>query len=158
MNSSGKAEIEVAEDDAPIPRRVWFYLLGLLVVLIGGLFIGVQVIAVMLAALFPPLPPLPAGAWEQSATTDAQGDQVWAYEVSENACAVTAFYEQIGQCVRYHDCEQHLPSLTRVAQCQGVQPFSQFQMRWQVIAASHPTEPNVTVLTVTRRILWVSDP
>ncbi|XWX04735.1 hypothetical protein VZO05_04095 [Aggregatilineales bacterium SYSU G02658] len=154
MSSAGKTEA----DDAPIPRRIWFYLVGLLIVLIGGLFIGAQVLSVTLAALFPPLPPVPNGALEQRIDVDAQGDQVWTYEVGEDACAVTRFYEQIGQCERYHDCAQHIPSLTRVSVCRGTQPFSQFQMRWQAVAASHPTEPNVTVLTVSRRILWVSGP
>lgn len=156
MSSSGRAE--AVEDDAPIPRRVWLYLLGFLVVLISGLFIGVQVIGVMLAALFPPLPPLPPNAVERSARVDDQGDDVWAFEVTQSACEVADFYSQHGQCELIYDCGGRVPSLTRVAQCEGAQSFSQFQMRWWATLTSHPTELNVTNLTLRRRILWTADP
>lgn len=156
MSSAGRIEDEAI--DAPIPRRVWLLLLMLLVVLVSGLLIGAQVVSVALAGLFPPMVPLPPNAVERSAGVDREGDQVWTFEVPANACVVADFYAQVGRCELLYACAEHVPSLTRVAQCEGTQAFSQFQMRWWATITSHITEPEVTTLTLRRRILWAALP
>jgi hypothetical protein len=150
MSSAGRTEAETAA----LPRRIWLYLGILLIVLIGGFFIGVQVLGVVLAALFPPMPPVPLQAVEQQVRVSSEGDSVWVFEVRASACDVAAFYESLGRCDWYHDCAQPVPTLMRAARCEGLLPFSVFRMRWEAVIASHATEPNATVLTLKRRILW----
>jgi hypothetical protein len=150
MSKVGKTE----DQDAALPRRTWVYLSLLLIVLISSFWVGAQVVGVVLAVLFPPMPPVPPQAVEQQARASSEGDSVWVFEIRASACDVAAFYALRGHCDWYHDCTQPVPTLTRAARCEGVQSFSVFKMRWQAVSASHAADPNMTVLTLTRRILW----
>lgn len=153
MSSTGRTE----QDTTPL--RGWLWLVALLGVVICGGVISIQVLSVVVALLFPPPPPQPASVVETTYQGGAWGEGTWTYTSTQSACVLATFYAALGVCEQQYPCQagQSLPSLTRVAVCEGHQPFSQFSLRWRAVISTDEITGQQSRLRLERRILWTSD-
>jgi hypothetical protein len=116
--------------------------------------VGVAVFPVLAAMLFPPEPPVPAGAIVTEHESVAYGFDTWAYTVPGDGCAVLVFYDgNGGRCVREAGhCGADGDRRSALAgTCEGVTTFSRFAMRWEAEVWDYPA--GVEVMT-SREIAW----
>lgn len=153
MSSAGSDE---PEDLTPWPGWLLPALVGLAVLAVLGLYLTMT----LLAILFPPLPPLPAGAQQVRYIQHALGVEEWRYTSSQDACAVTEFYRAQGAvCEQRHPCgAQRLPTATTIARCEGTTPYSSNTMRWRVVVTVDGYDPAATDLWVERELFWTPLP
>lgn len=147
----------------PVPLKLIFAGIGALVF---AVFVGTQVIGVLVAIFFPPLPPLPGNLTVASHTVGDYGVDEWLYESPASACDIVRFYQdQQGVCsiapLWCGDVRTDDPALSgvntpgqHVARCQGEIRFSVFAMRWQAIISTADTPEYETEFRVAREIFW----
>lgn len=140
--------------------------LAALGLLIGALVIALDVLGVISALVFPAHPPLPDGLTTVAHERQAHGLDVWIYESAAlNPCAAAAFFREAGgACVveaglcddQTYNSPGH--SIEQVAECQRVEPFSVFGLRWQVVIGTRYSRraevSDTTVLRMRREVLW----
>jgi hypothetical protein len=129
------------------------------VALAGAL--GVQLLSVLYAVLFPPLPPLPSDTRELSYTQKHYGVDEWLYSIHEDACEVAVFYAQASPltCPVPPFCAANsvvsgLDKGMNVSRCGGELAFSAFVMSWNVIIGVDESDANKTVLRLSREVFW----
>ena len=145
-------DIENSDNGGGVP---WWALgcAGLTLVFFVG--VGIVVFPVVAALLFPPEPPLPAGAVEQRHESAAYGFDTWEYALSVgDGCEAVTFYEanggtcvlEAGHCGAEGDKRSALAGT-----CTGVTTFSRFAMRWDVEVWDYPAGAE---LVVERETAW----
>lgn len=162
-NDSGKVD----QDMHPTPRR-WGGMLGislLAIVLVVAAIIGIQLLTIIYALLFPPDAPLPADVVEISHENLAYGVDKWLYGTSMDGCALVEFYlTHGGECVvapgvcGTSGFENVSPGQQSIATCDGQVGFSIFSMHWSAnIASGYSIEP-ITRFNLEQEISWFSTP
>jgi hypothetical protein len=143
---------------SPLPIAVLLIAGG--VVILVALF-AVQLLSILYAILFPPLPPLPASVTSIRHSSVSYGVDEWLYTADAEACAVFLFYQPLSQ-----DCpllpaacenitpEEPLLPRTHIAQCSGSQYFSLFAMRWSVNIAAAENDGTKTIFSLMREVFW----
>ena len=127
--------------------------------LLLAVYIGSQVLGILVAILFPPDPPLAGGAALVSHTSSEHGLDDWVYTIAQNPCDVLVFYQEVGaECdVVPASCaeagtRQFSPNQS-LARCSGVMSFSIFAMRWDA-GISSGQQSDQTDLHLSREIFW----
>jgi hypothetical protein len=117
------------------------------------LYIGTQVIGVLVGILFPPAPPLPPNSVLVTHQSSEHGLDEWIYNVSLSTCDVITFYESIGgHCEIPPDaCSSNtLPSQVT---CTGESRFSIFAMRWDTTIRPG-VETTQSNFNLSREVFW----
>ena len=124
-----------------------------------ALYIGSQVLGVLVGILFPPSPQLPPNATLVSHQSPEHGLDTWEYAVSLSPCDLVAHYETSGAVCEIvaDDCrnllDAPLVSGQQVATCTGEMTFSIFAMRWDaVITTTEDAAHNR--LNLAREVFW----
>ena len=136
--------------------------------LVFALFVGTQVLGVLVAILLPPAPPVPANLTEATHSSAAYGVDEWLYESTVPACDVLAFYQTQPDTVCSvaplwcgDSSDQTLSGAAvpgqHVARCQGITRFSLFAMRWQAVISTADTPGYQTEFRLAREIFWTGD-
>lgn len=137
--------------------------------LVFALFVGTQVLGVLVAILFPPSPPVPDNLTQVSHTSVAYGVGEWLYETPVSACDIVRYYQdQQGTCSiaplwcgddRSSDQSFSGVNTTgqHVARCYGVIRFSLFAMQWQAIIATADNPEYQTEFRLVSEIFWTGD-
>lgn len=166
MNNSGSAD--APDESAPhavgngVPLKV---ILILALALLLALVVGLQVIGVLYAILFPPSPPVPAAAQLQEHINSAYGTDEWLYTIDQPACEVTLYFETQapGSCqVSLGACESGATAPDtmavgvpqNIARCASESRFSLFALRWEAIIATDPDNTAATLFRVQREVFW----
>lgn len=130
------------------------------VVLLTAIF-AAQLLSILYAILFPPLPPLPEAVRQIRHTHESYGVDEWLYTADVPACDVFLFYQPLSQdCpLLPAACQTSTPQApllprTHVAQCSGSQYFSLFAMRWSVNIAAAENDGSKTVFSLSREVFW----
>jgi hypothetical protein len=140
-------------------RPPWAILFLVVVGILLALYIGSQVLGVLVAILFPPVPPLPPTAVQLRHQSAEHGLDEWEYVVSFSPCETVAHFEAGGTACEVVPgfCRDtgNLPSTAGqyVATCTGEMTFSIFAMRWDAVITSAET-PEQTYLTLEREVFW----
>jgi hypothetical protein len=117
-------------------------------------YIGSQVIGVLVAILFPPVPPLPLNLTLVSHQSGEHGLDNWVYDAGQTPCNAVAFYESVGgSCEITPGYCQDTSTAVQVATCSGEIRFSIFAMRWDVII-SPVADPEHSELRLSREVFW----
>lgn len=141
-----------------------------LLLVIGGaallllLYLSTQVIGVLYAIVFPPLPPVPAEVRELRHENEDYGVDQWLYASDLEACEVVRFYQRLtdscviapGRCGAGSEIDIQTPG-QHIARCYGDQYFSIFAMRWRVnIATGNPNSEasGSTEFSLEREVYW----
>ncbi len=101
------------------------------------LFIGLRVVGVLYALVFPPTPPVPPNVTEIRHEDLGYGGDEWVYNSLWDVCDVVDFYELAGTCdltgavcnERRSGGSQDMTA-TLVATCDGLDESSAFGVRW----------------------------
>ncbi|GAB1421957.1 hypothetical protein MASR2M15_21590 [Anaerolineales bacterium] len=135
-----------------------FLLIGIGVVV--AILIAFPVISVLLAIIFPPMPPLPEQAQEVRYENFGYGVDDWLFDVADDACSSLAVYASSdGDCtIEEGICDASLRQSRftpdeHVGQCSGVINFSIFALRWDAVIANDDTEGH-SRLRLTREVFW----
>ncbi len=166
MTETATPENELSQADQdlhPTPRR-WSGMLGisvLTIVLIVAAVIGIQLLTIIYALIFPPDAPLPDDVVEISHENLAYGVDKWLYGTSIDGCALVEFYvTNGGDCVvapgvcGTSGFENVSPGQQSIATCDGQIEFSIFSMHWSTnIASGYSIEP-ITRFNVEQEISW----
>lgn len=166
MNSSntGSAEAEPDRNKSTPERRTVPIpvLLAGVAALLFTVFIGIGVLPVLYAFLFPPVPPLPANFSLVTHSSPDYGQDDWRYTSPEDSCKVAQFFVEKGaDCQLAYVCNPAAVPLTtvtlaeRTTACSGQTQFSIFVMGWQAIIT--PTFAGGSELRLARRISWTGD-
>lgn len=142
------------------PLSIAVLLIAGAVIVVIALF-GAQLLSILFAILFPPMPPLPENITEIRHTNLSYGVDEWLYDSDARACEVVLFYWENGTdcpevpvpCQGLAPDEPLLPR-THVAQCSGVQYFSLFAMRWSVNIAADSRDGSKTTFSLLREVFW----
>ena len=141
-------------------------MLAVLALVIVALVLALDVFGVVSALVFPADPPLPNGLTLVEHERLAHGLDEWTYESTTlNPCQAAAFFAQAGGTCTIDDalCRDQTynspgHSVEVVAECQRVEPFSAFGLRWQATIATRYSRSaevqDTTVLHIAREILW----
>ncbi len=138
---------DVTREGRRLPRSI------LVIAIVGfllALYIGTQVVGVLVGILFPPLPLNVTLITHQSSE---HGMDDWVYNANLSACGIIAFYQSIGaDCdVPPESCQNDTRPLE--ATCTGASNFSIFAMRWEVTI--RPGEGmEHTDLRLAREVFW----
>jgi hypothetical protein len=145
--------------------RSRLFLVLLLVGVIAAFFFSVRIFGVLYAVVFPPSPPLPAGAREISHDGGSYGVGEWVYGSDDDACAVIAYYEaEGGLCVMTPGVcgesgfEYSGPGTQTAGQCSGYVDFSIFSMTWEAIISGGYDDGDQTRIQLQREVLWTGSP
>ena len=151
-----------ADLDASVPFLWWFVLAGIGVFIAGGLAIALQVVPVLFAVAFPPLPPLPDGINERAYENISYGVDRWDYASDRNACAIIADFEAFGgacpalgtTCFGVQPGDD-LEWFGRRITCGGETPFAGFLMQWRATITTAPDDESAeTTFSLRREIFW----
>jgi hypothetical protein len=154
---SPKDQIALAREGARLP---WTILIVSLVGLLLALYIGSQVLGVLVGILFPPGPPLPANLMLLSHQAIEHGVDEWVYESADSSPnAILDYYRGMGA-----DCstareplqdpdESSLVTKELFATCSGEMTFSIFAMRWDA-AISAGANAVGSEVRVSREVFW----
>jgi hypothetical protein len=147
--------------EAPVRRlgNRSFLIIGLVLgMVVVALYIGTQVIGVLLGIAMPPSPPVPNNATEVSHISDEYGVDRWEYIVSSEVCSVVSFYESNGgvcSVAQPHCGSDDVIELEphAVAQCTGEDAFSIFSMHWSVVIYHNSAEESY--IDLSREVFWI---
>lgn len=162
MSKAGDPNNQHENESAPAKSRLKgaLTLIAVAVALVTAFFVGVQVISVLSAILFPPTPPVVANATLISTTNHDYGVDDWVYETEVDACDVAAFYLEMGGVCRFPPatCGEitfEIPQYNQhVARCIGDVEFSIFAMRWRALISTGDRNGSATVFRISREIYW----
>ncbi len=170
MNNTGSdspTDVETVTKAEPLPetRRVPTKIIVMgLVAIVFALVIGSQVIGVLYAIFFPPAAPVPDQATLVSHTSKDYGVDDWLYTSNQTPCEVVRFYQSNdAQCrVAPVWCDTGAATAPEglktsgqnVARCIGIQNFSIFALRWEVIVATGTTADQPSQFRLNREIYW----
>lgn len=152
MNKPGSPSSQNATGEGG-GRLPWSILALGIVGLLLTLYIGTQVMGVLVGILFPPGPPLPLNITLISYQSSEHGLDEWVYDVSLSTCNVAAYYESMGgRCeVPPESCSNDSTPLA--VTCTGESNFSIFAMRWDaIIEPGGDTEHSN--LSLSREVFW----
>ncbi len=149
---------ETEKSRSPLPVAVLLIAGG--VVMVIAIF-AVQLLGILYAILFPPLPPVPDAVTSIRHTNLSYGVDEWLYTLDDDACAVFLFYQPLSDdcpllpaaCQNISPAQPLLPR-THIAQCSGSQYFSLFAMRWSVNIAAGETDGTKTIFSLSREVFW----
>ncbi len=154
------------------PRRRWAGPVGIVVSILAvslALVVGLQIISVLYAVLFPLTPPVPqAGVNLLDHSSAAYGVDEWLYGTQQDPCEVLAFYQQAqsqvscrvapGQCNAVLQRTDPLSPSDNIGSCTGAVYFSEFAMSWSVvIAGGYRDDSSPTQFRVSREVYWLGD-
>jgi hypothetical protein len=154
---SPKQQIVAAREGARLPWTILFVgAVGLLL----ALYIGSQVLGVLVGILFPPSPPLPANLMLLSHQSVEHGVDEWVYESDlATPIAILDFYRGIGaDCAAAPQPSQDangasVAASELIAMCSGEITFSIFAMRWDA-AISAGVNADGSQLRLSREVFW----
>jgi hypothetical protein len=142
-------------------------IIGLLIIMVGALFLGIQLFRVLFGLVFPEDPPIPPNAVETSHESVYYGVDDWRYETELNPCELARFYEDEGAvCVIQEglcaDESYHSPGYTieSVATCSGRKNFAGFGMLYDLTIGIHSRRgaDEQTYFNIRRETLWGGPP
>lgn len=159
MSSTGSAEPR-RDDAVRVPVRL--IVIGIVTVTLA-LVIGTQVIGVLYAILFPPVPPLPSETRLISHTNVDYGVDEWLYTVNDAPCDVLRFYRDRADECRVVPllCDPTQPGSETVtavnqhiARCEAQVQFSIFALRWEVVIGTGASADEPVQIKLDREVFW----
>jgi hypothetical protein len=165
VSESGQDQTKAPESAArTIPRSI---LLLAVAALILAVFVGTQVLGVLFAIVFPPIPPVPDDAIQVSyASTGIDVDE-WVYTSDSNVCEIVEFYQARSDVCRLlpFSCVDRpggsdaplaggSAAGQHIGRCLGTTSFSLFAMRWQVIIGTGRAPGASAEFRLVREIFW----
>ncbi len=157
-NSSGSHDALLERQPRRLPWQL--ILLGMAGLALAS-FVGSEVVGVLYAIAFPPLPPAPADAQVIRYERQDYGVDEWLYGTDTSACDVVRFFlAQGGDCEGITAaCEDRFNSARRgspqyVTTCSGVTSFSIFAQRWRAFIGAGYAEGASTRFRLQREVLW----
>jgi hypothetical protein len=137
-------------------RLPWSILALAIVGFLLALYIGTQVVGVLVGILFPPSPPLPPNVVLITHQSIEHGVDDWVYNANLTTCNVIAFYQSIGA-----DCEVppescQVETTLSSATCADEMKFSIFAMRWDV-TISPGEDAEHSDLHLSREVFWTGE-
>jgi hypothetical protein len=141
---SPKDQVVTAREGARLP---WLILIVGIVGLLLALYIGSQVLGVLVGILFPPNPPLPPNVAQVSHQSTEHGVDEWVYASDVVAPdAIIDYYEAAGA-----DCETIPTANQQITTCSGEKTFSIFAMRWDAVISANAEGSE---LRLSREVFW----
>lgn len=162
MNSAGNPDATKSTASNNRLRPV-LTLLALGLAILAAFAVGVQIISVLYAVLFPPLPPLIDGAELISSTNHDYGVDDWVYSIDQDACSVAEYYvEQGGTCsitpMLCGEISIDVPRFNQhIARCTGDVRFSIFAMRWRTLISTGDQGEPQTIFRLSREVFWTGE-
>lgn len=156
MNSIGNPE------GTPVRPRGWGAI-ALAAVLVGiAAIVAVQVLGILYAILFPPVPPTLEGFTVSTHASPSYGVDDWLYGSPDDPCRVARYYQSAGaECTiapQTCDSGEFTSEISRpgasVARCVGEIEWSIFAQRYHVNIAGGYEEPMPSRIRVEREIFW----
>lgn len=143
--------------------RQGFCWLGLIFLILAAFAIGLQVISVFYALLFPPAVPRPPDTQELSYRYISPGLEEWGYLAQMNACELIRFYELEGggcellttACAMTLNSNPEFAPRQTLALCNARISYGPFSMGWRARIKSGDDGLSETVLTLTRELFWL---